>query len=65
VAIEEATISGLAPGKLALTEMVGESVCGSGETGRREKATEPAKTIPRVSNVVAMGLRMKGSEMLM
>ncbi len=33
VAMEEATISGLAPGKLALTEMVGESVWGRGETG--------------------------------
>ncbi len=35
VAIDEATISGLAPGRLALTEMVGKSTCGSGETGKR------------------------------
>ena len=28
-------VSGLAPGRLALTEMVGKSTCGSGETGSR------------------------------
>ncbi len=35
VAIEEATMSGLAPGRPALTEMVGKSTCGRGETGRK------------------------------
>ena len=33
VAMADATISGLAPGRLALTEMVGKSTCGSGDTG--------------------------------
>ncbi len=28
-----ATVSGLAPGSCACTEMVGKSTCGSGETG--------------------------------
>ncbi len=34
VATEDAIVSGLAPGRAALTEMVGKSTCGSGETGR-------------------------------
>ena len=33
VATEEAMVSGLAPGKPALTEMVGNSTSGSGDTG--------------------------------
>jgi hypothetical protein len=33
VAIEEATMSALAPGKPAPTEMVGKSTCGKAETG--------------------------------
>ena len=32
-ATAEAMISGLAPGKAAITVMVGKSTCGSGETG--------------------------------
>ncbi len=34
VATLVAMVSGLAPGSWALTEMVGKSTCGSGETGR-------------------------------
>ena len=34
VATEEAMISALAPGRLALTEMVGKSTWGKGDTGR-------------------------------
>ena len=33
VATAEAIVSGLAPGKLALTWMVGKSTCGNGDTG--------------------------------
>ena len=33
VATEEAMISALPPGRLALTEIVGKSTCGKGETG--------------------------------
>jgi len=33
VATEEAIVAGLAPGKAALTEMVGNSTSGSGDTG--------------------------------
>ena len=32
-ATEEAIVSGLAPGKVAVTWMVGKSTCGSGATG--------------------------------
>ena len=34
VATDAAMTSGLAPGSDALTEMVGESICGSGDTGK-------------------------------
>src|SRR5580698_1481355 len=62
VAIEDAMISGLPPGKLAETEIVGKSTWGKGETGRTLKAIAPASVTPAVSNVVATGLRMKGAE---
>jgi hypothetical protein len=55
-------ISGLAPGKPADTEMVGKSTWGSGDTGRRRKATAPAKMMAMRRRVVATGLRIKGSE---
>ena len=55
VATDEAMISALAPGKLAPTEMVGKSTCGSGETGRTSKAIAPAMAMAIVSNVVATG----------
>ena len=32
-ATDEAIVSGLAPGRLALTWIVGKSICGSGATG--------------------------------
>ena len=53
VAIAEAVISGLAPGKLAETEIVGKSTCGKGETGRTLKAMAPTRMMPAVSSVVA------------
>src|SRR5580658_8591658 len=64
VATEEAIVSGLAPGKLADTEMVGKSTCGSGDTGSRRKATAPAAATPKVSRMVATGRRMKGVDRL-
>ena len=36
VATDEAIVSGLAPGRPALTLIVGNSTCGSGETGRKK-----------------------------
>src|ERR1700722_8158653 len=63
VATEDAMISALAPGRLALTEMVGKSTCGRGETGNTRNAIAPVMAIAVVSSVVATGRLMKGAEM--
>jgi len=55
-------VSGLAPGKLALTEMVGKSTRGSGATGKNRKATTPESRMASVISDVATGRRMKGAE---
>src|SRR5580700_10897827 len=65
VATEEAMVSGLAPGSDADTDTVGKSTCGSGDTGRIRKATIPASAMAMVSSVVATGLRINSSDMLM
>ena len=65
VATDEAMISALPPGKLALTEMVGKSTCGRGDTGKTLYARTPANAIPTVISVVATGRRMNGAEMFM
>ena len=62
VATVAAIVSGLAPGSLALTRIVGKSTCGSGETGSQLKATIPASMIASVTRTVATGRRMKISE---
>ncbi len=48
-------VSGLPPGSVAETLMVGNSTCGSDATGRNLKATRPMSVTPTVSNVVATG----------
>jgi hypothetical protein len=48
-------ISALAPGKPELTDMVGKSTCGKGETGNTLKAIAPAMAMAIVSSVVATG----------
>ncbi len=58
-------ISALAPGRPALTEMVGKSTWGKGETGSTLNAMPPAMAIATVSRVVATGRRMNGLERLM
>lgn len=58
-------VSGLAPGKLALTEIVGKSTAGSGETGKSRNATAPERATAAVNSVVAIGLRMNGAEIFM
>ena len=63
-ATDEAIISGLAPGNAPCTEMVGISTCGNGDTGNNPNADNPANATPIVSNVVAIGRRMKGAERL-
>src|SRR6516225_2785589 len=60
-----ATSAGLAPGKVACTEMVGMSTSGSGETGSLKNAMAPATTSPSESSVVATGRRMKGPDRFM
>src|SRR5206468_10815731 len=61
VATDVAIVSGLAPGKLAWTEIVGKSTCGSDDTGRSGYASAPARNRPIVRSVVATGRRMKGA----
>jgi hypothetical protein len=63
VATAEAIVSGLAPGRAAFTETVGNSTCGKGATGRNLKASAPASKIAAVSSDVATGRRMNGAEM--
>src|ERR1700744_1703879 len=65
VATDDAIISALAPGRLALTEMVGKSTWGSGETGSTVNAMAPAIATAMVSSVVATGRWMNGEERLM
>src|SRR5436305_11085273 len=64
VATVAAIVSGLAPGKLACTEIVGKSTCGSGETGNKRNAAAPANASPIVRSVVATGRSTKGADRL-
>ena len=61
VATELATVVGSAPGKEALTLMVGKSTSGSGATGSKLKANMPNKASPAASNVVAIGRWINGA----
>ena len=45
--------------------MVGKSTCGSGATGSSGNATMPISASAAISSEVAIGRRMKGSEMFM
>jgi hypothetical protein len=64
VAIEEAIISGLAPGNPAPTVIVGKSICGRGAIGRKKKATPPARAMATVRRAVATGRCMNGEDKL-
>src|SRR4029079_9967003 len=57
-----AIVSGSAPGRLAVTLMVGKSTVGMLATGRKRYATMPKSSRPMASSVVPTGRRMKGSE---
>src|SRR5438876_5228548 len=63
VATADAMVSGLAPGRLAKTEMVGKSTVGMSLTGRARYATTPNKAMASISRLVAIGRRMKIAEM--
>src|SRR5215213_11895185 len=64
VATDAAIVSGLAPGRPALTMIAGKSTWGSGDTGSVVKATAPASTIDRLSSVVVTGRPMNGEDRL-
>jgi hypothetical protein len=53
--MDDAIISALAPGRLALTETVGKSTSGKGATGRTVNAIAPARATATVRSVVATG----------
>ncbi len=61
VATVAAITSGLAPGKVARTWMVGKSTWGRGATGSTKKAAMPSRAMARVSRVVATGRRMNSA----
>ena len=61
-ATEAAMVSALAPGRVAVTAMVGKSTLGSAETGSRRKPNTPNAMIEAVSSVVMTGRRIQSSE---
>ena len=60
-----AIVSGLAPGRLALTWMVGKSTVGRSLTGSARYATRPKIRMPTMTSVVMTGRRMNSSVKLM
>src|SRR5207248_11452482 len=64
-ATEVAMVSGLAPGNVAETEIVGYSTWGKAATGSIRKAMMPTSASAIVSRVVAIGRVMKGAERFM
>src|SRR5690606_18156911 len=64
VATLDAMVSGLAPAMLAVTEIMGKSTCGRGETGMKKKASAPDSTSARHDKVVATGRMMKSAKNL-
>src|SRR5664279_2507031 len=61
-ATDAAMVSALAPGKVAVTAMVGKSTLGSAETGNKRKPNTPNAMIDAVSRVVMTGRRIQSSE---
>src|SRR6476620_12564731 len=61
-ATDAAIVSALAPGKVAVTAMVGKSTRGSAETGNRRKPKMPNAMIDAVISVVMTGRRMQSSD---
>jgi hypothetical protein len=62
VATDEPIVSGLAPGNCAVTSSVGKSTLGRSLTGSDRYATVPNSAIAAISKLVAMGRRIKPSE---
>src|ERR1700758_4786644 len=61
-ATEAAMVSALAPGRVAVTAIVGKSTRGRAETGSSRKANTPKAMIEAVMSVVITGLRIQSSE---
>ena len=61
-ATDAAMVSALAPGKVAVTAMVGKSTFGSAETGSSLKPNTPNAIIEAVISVVMTGRRIQSSE---
>ena len=61
-ATEAAIVSALAPGKVAVTAMVGKSTFGSADTGKRRKPKTPKAISDAVMSVVMTGRRMQSSD---
>ena len=55
-------VSALAPASVAVTWRVGKSIWGNEATGRKGKAASPVNATAAMSNEVAIGLRINGSE---
>src|SRR5215831_6116149 len=63
VATEDAIVSGLAPGRIACTEMTGNSTEGSDATGRNRYASAPTSSSATLRSEVATGRLMNGAAM--
>jgi hypothetical protein len=63
VATEDAIVSGLAPGKLAETWIVGKSTLGNALTANLLYPVSPDTIMAQVSNVVKTGRLIQNSEM--
>src|SRR6266576_4541234 len=61
-ATDAAMVSALAPGRVAVTAMVGKSTLGSAETGSSRKPNTPNAMIDAVISVVMTGRRIQSSE---
>ena len=61
-ATDAAMVSALAPGKVAVTAMVGKSTLGRAETGSSRKPNMPNAMIEAVMSVVMTGRRMHSSD---
>src|ERR1700681_1001266 len=61
-ATDAAMVSALAPGKVAVTAMVGKSTLGSAETGNSRKPKMPNAMIDAVISVVMTGRRIQSSD---
>src|ERR1043166_5530361 len=61
-ATDAAIVSALAPGKVAVTAMVGKSTFGKADTGSRRNPNTPNAMIDAVISVVMTGRRIQSSE---